>query len=335
MRIDSYPNPAVITTQDGLPRSIHVETTARLHMGFIDMHGGLGRRFGSIGLSLDQPATCLNVTAQIDFTASGPHRQRVLDCARQFAASTGLPGGARIEVTEAIPDHAGLGSGTQLGLAVGSALAKLYNLDLSAREIAALTGRGRRSGIGIGAFVQGGLLVDGGRGPETQVPPIVARMDFPEQWRVLLVFDSAAEGVHGQAEISAFGELPEFPAAQAAHLARLVLMQALPALAEQNLQAFGEAISALQQIVGEYFAPTQGGGLYISPRVADAMDWLRTQGVACLGQSSWGPTGFAVVAGEAEAAEFAEQLQIHRPDLHIRICRARNRGSLVTENGYP
>lgn len=310
--------------------SVRVKTTARLHMGFIDMHGGLGRQFGSIGLSLDQPATCLDVLAQHEFTASGLCQQRVLDCARQFSAKTGLAGGAHFDVTEAIPDHAGLGSGTQLGLAVGVALARLYGLNLSVREIAVLTGRGRRSGIGIGAFEQGGLLVDGGRGPDTQVPPIVARMDFPAPWRVLLVFDSAAEGVHSEAEISAFAELPEFPAAQAAHIARMILMQALPALAEQNLPAFGEAISTLQQIVGEHFAPAQGGGLYISQRVASAMDWLQSQGVACLGQSSWGPTGFAVVSNEREASRLAQQLQEQRPDLRIEICRARNQGSLVT-----
>lgn len=311
---------------------IRVTTTARLHMGFIDLHGGLGRRFGSIGLSLENPATRLEASFAETLTASGPNAERVLACARDFAAAAGLAGGAHIEVAQAIPEHAGLGSGTQLGLAVGMALARLYGLDLSVREIAMLTGRGRRSGIGVGAFEQGGLLVDGGRGPDTQVPPIVARMDFPEQWLVLLVFDSAAQGVHGQAEIRAFGELPEFPAAQAAHIARLILMQALPAVAEQNLQAFGEAISTLQQMVGEHFAPAQGGGLYISRRVADAMDWLKAQGVACFGQSSWGPTGFAVVAGEGEASRLAEQLQKQQPDLHIEICRARNQGSLVTKN---
>jgi beta-RFAP synthase len=334
MRVDSPSSSELCLTQDDLQRSVRVITTARLHMGFIDLHGGLGRQFGSIGLSLDHPATCLDAFPQAEFTASGPQQQRVLDCARQFAAGTGLPGGAHIAVVEAIPDHAGLGSGTQLGLAVGVALARLYHLDLSIREIAVLSGRGRRSGIGIGAFEQGGLLVDGGRGVDTVVPPIVARMDFPDDWRVLLIFDPAAQGVHGQAEIKAFGELPEFPSAQAAHIARLILMQALPAVAEHDLQVFGEAISALQRIVGEHFALAQGGGLYISPRVADAMDWLRKQGVACTGQSSWGPTGFAVVESDAEASMLTAGLRNQRPDLHIEICRARNQGSLVTENGH-
>lgn len=332
MRVDSPPNSALPLMQDGLQRAVCVRTTARLHMGFIDLHGGLGRQFGSIGLSLDHPVTCLDAFPRAELTASGPHQQRVLDCARLFAAGAGLPGGAHIAVTEAIPDHAGLGSGTQLGLAVGVALARLYHLDLSIREIAVLTGRGRRSGIGIGAFEQGGLLVDGGRGADTAVPPIVARMDFPEDWRVLLIFDPAARGVHGHAEIKAFGELPEFPSAQAAHIARLLLMQALPAVAEHDLQAFGAAITTLQNIVGEHFAPAQGGGLYISPAVAEAMAWLQAQGVACTGQSSWGPTGFAIVHNDAEALLLMEGLRRRHPDLRVEICRARNQGGTVTEN---
>lgn len=56
--------------------------------------------------------------------------------------------------------------------------------------------RGIRSGIGIGAFRSGGLLVDGGRGLETDIPPIISRMDFPQQWRILLVFDTRQQGVH-------------------------------------------------------------------------------------------------------------------------------------------
>lgn len=313
-------------------QTVLVETTARLHMGFIDLNGGLGRRFGSIGLSLEHPSTRLQVQFANAFSASGPSADRALACARDFARALGLPGAVNIELLAAIPEHAGLGSGTQLGLAVGVAMARLHGLELSVRDVAMLTGRGRRSGIGVGAFEQGGLLVDGGRGEETHVPPILSRMNFPKRWRVLLVLDPTAHGVHGQAEIKAFGELPEFPAAQAAHIARLILMQALPAIAERNLQAFGDAISALQRMVGEHFAPAQGGGIYISPRVAEAMDWLRLQGVACLGQSSWGPTGFAVVAGEDEALQLKAQLQARLPELQIEICQACNRGSVVTES---
>jgi beta-ribofuranosylaminobenzene 5'-phosphate synthase len=312
-----------------LPGSVHVKTTARLHMGFIDMHGGLGRRFGSLGLSLDKPATTLTATAQSEFSAEGPSAQRVVEYAQEFAQRVAMPGAAHFTVTEAIPEHAGLGSGTQLALAVGVGMSRLYGLEMTAREVAALTARGARSGIGVGAFEQGGLLVDGGRGKDTGVPPIVARMVFPAQWRILMVYDRREQGVHGQQEVQAFSTLPEFPAELAAHIARLVLMQALPAVAEQDLTSFGAAVSEIQRIVGDHFAPAQGGGHYISHEVGAIMAWLGMQGVSCLGQSSWGPTGFAIVESAARAAQLLQDLQRRGTPLDFEICCGRNQGSIV------
>jgi beta-RFAP synthase len=303
-------------------------------MGFLDMNGNLGRRFGSIGLALEQPATRLEAKRADTFDATGPGAQRALACARNFAERAGLSGGAHLTLDETIPEHAGLGSGTQLALAVGVALARLYGLPLSVREVAALTARGARSGIGIGAFEMGGLLLDGGRGAQTVVPPLVARMDFPESWRVLLIFDHDATGVHGGHEVEAFHTLPDFRAEVSADLCRRVLMQALPALAEQDLPAFGEAIHEIQCRVGDYFAAAQGGGRYTSTAVSNVLEWLQVQGVACVGQSSWGPTGFAVLENEAAARQMRDLLETRcsgQRQLSFMLCRARNQGSEVQQ----
>src|SRR5262249_32949365 len=132
-----------------------------------------------------------------------------------------------LTVEEAIPAHAGLGSGTQLALAIGKAFALMENLPLTTTSIAGLLSRGARSGIGVGALHHGGLLLDGGRGPRTIVPPMLSRLPFPEDWRILLILDPAARGVHGPEERRAFQTLPPLPASTAAHLCRLTLMRAL------------------------------------------------------------------------------------------------------------
>lgn len=314
-----------------LSQTIHVETTARLHMGFIDLHGGLGRRFGSVGLALEQPVTKLALRRQAGFSGEGAGVVRALECARYFAERVGIDGGAHVAVEQHIPEHAGLGSGTQMALAVGAAISALYGLDLTTREIAAVTGRGARSGIGVGAFDQGGLLIDGGRGALTQVPPILARLHFPESWRVLLLLDRQDVGVHGNQEISAFETLPEFPAEQAAHISRLILMQALPAVAEQDIASFGHAISEIQHMVGRHFSPAQGGDIYHSRKVAEAMQWLTAQGVGCTGQSSWGPTGFAIVESQELAERLLTLVQGRFPQIEIVCCSARNQGSIVRQ----
>ena len=238
-----------------------------------------------------------------------------------------------MQLTQAIPEHAGLGSGTQMSLAVGLAMNKLYHLGLVMEDVALLTERGARSGIGLGTFAAGGVVIDGGRGAQTLIPPVIARADFPEAWRILLIFDHAESGVHGAEEIEAFRSLPEFPADSAAMLCRRVLMQALPALAEHDLETFGAAIRELQQRTGDYFAPVQGGR-YASPRVSAVLNQLGNESVACFGQSSWGPTGFAVFASQPEAEEFMQQLQmkfLHEPTLEFMLCQGRNQGGILRD----
>lgn len=313
--------------------SVSVEAPARLHLGFIDLNGGLGRRFGSLGLTLDNISTALKLAPAKTLKVTGPGHAvpRALAFSALLTERLGLPGGVDIEIRRAIPDHAGLGSGTQLALAIASGLSRIYGLDLGSRELAALTGRGRRSGIGIGAFDAGGFLLDGGRGESEQPPPLLLRQDFPDAWRVLLVYDRSSRGIHGKRESSAFQTLSRFPADTAAALCRLVLMQALPALAEEDHPRFSQAIGELQQVVGDYFAPAQSGR-FTSAEVAEAMAWLENQGVRGIGQSSWGPTGFAILPGEAAAHELLQALQARfgeRPNLRFEITAARNCGGRI------
>ncbi|CAG0990398.1 beta-ribofuranosylaminobenzene 5'-phosphate synthase [Methylophilaceae bacterium] len=316
-----------------LQEAVHVSTTARLHMGFFDLNGGLGRRFGSIGVSLDRPSTVLTAWRSHGFSAEGPGAVRAVHVAEKIAGALKLNGGMHMQMAEVIPEHSGLGSGTQMSLAVGLALNKLYQLGLILQDVALLTERGARSGIGLGTFAEGGVVIDGGRGAQTLVPPVIARADFPEEWRIILIFDSADIGVHGSEEAEAFRTLAEFPADTSAELCRRVLMQALPALAEHDLNAFGAAIRELQERTGDYFAPVQGGR-YASARVASVLEWLGRQGVACFGQSSWGPTGFAVLPSQAQADEYLQALQAGfsgERHLSFLLCKGRNRGGILRD----
>lgn len=320
--------------------SIVVQSSGRLHMGFFDLHGGLGRKFGSIGLSLIEPglvmsahtAKSLNVTGEVNVPV--PVLAKVTTIAQKLMAVLHIDESVELNISQHIPEHAGLGSGTQLALVVGSAISHLYNLNLSTVQLAELTGRGRRSGIGIAAFDYGGLLVDGGRvssGSQASVPPLLARYNFPEDWSILLVFDANQAGVHGEQEKLAFNQLPVFSENLSAHLCRHVLMQALPAIVERDLTAFGQSIQVLQQHVGDHFAPVQGGR-YASKLVGEVLQYLEKTGVDCFGQSSWGPTGFAIFENRHIAEKHLQQLKATFTDqaLSWQITGACNHGAALT-----
>ena len=309
---------------------VTVLAPARLHMGFIDLSGALGRDFGSIGIALNEINTHVSLTASDKLSVTGPGAERAHKCTRQLCQALELPERLSIEVLSTIPEHIGLGSGTQMALAIGMGLSQFYGLDLGIRDIAKLTDRGTRSGIGIGVFEKGGLVVDGGRGPATSTPPLLVQMMAPADWRFILVFDQRGQGLHGEQEIHAFSQLPPFPRREAERLCYLLLMQALPAFAEADLHRFGDVISQLQTAVGEHFAPVQGG-VFTSAEVAEAIAFLEQQGAVAIGQTSWGPTGFCAVSSPEKADELVLQLQKQFAASHLSFLSvsARNEGAEI------
>lgn len=300
-------------------------------MGFIDLSGSLGRHFGSIGVALDNISTQLSVEYSDELVVKGPSANRAIKCTKALCQELKVSDQLKIEIKTAIPEHVGLGSGTQMSLAIGSALNAFYELGLTVREIAQLTDRGMRSGIGIGVFEQGGLVVDGGRGELTITPPVISHMDIPDAWRFILVFDKRGQGLHGDQEINAFKELPVFPAEEAARLCYLLMMQGLPAVAEHNIAKFGDAITVIQRAVGEHFSAIQGG-IFTSLEVAKVMQWLEKQGAVAIGQTSWGPTGFCAVENNQLADLLVERMEQEFSDynnLSFVVASARNSGGDV------
>lgn len=311
--------------------SVEVYAPARLHLGFLDLHGGLGRRFGSIGLTIDTLATRLCAERGDTITTRGPGAERALKYAKSYIKARGIEGGVDIHLLQAIPDHVGLGSGTQMALAVGTAIDRLYRGEDDSATIARTLNRGNRSGIGIGAFDQGGFILDCGRSGDKGVPPVAVRLPFPDDWRVLLLLDNRKQGLHGHQEVTAFSALPEFPEQAAAHLCRLVMMQVLPGVLEKRLAPVSQGVGEIQQVVGDHFAPAQGGR-FTSPVISAALEWAMEKGYPGAGQSSWGPTGFILVEGQAQARQLEQDLKRHFgkfSSFRCEVVRARNQGAEV------
>jgi beta-RFAP synthase len=320
------------------PSEIGVTAHARLHLGFLDLEGSLGRRFGSLGVAIATPVTRLRLSRSPSLIVEGQEQERSRRYLLALAGASGRPEAYRLVVDEAIPAHAGLGSGSQLALAIGAAFGLLEGRAMPPAQVGAQLHRGARSGISIGTFQSGGLVVDGGKAVSEGVPPIIVAMPVPETWRIILLFDKSLQGAHGQNELDAFEKLPPFSAEQSAYLCRLTLMQALPALAEGDLKSFGHAVYDIQRTMGTYFAAAQGGRLYASSRVAAALGWLKAQGVTGLGQSSWGPTGFAFVGSADEGRTLTEGLQKAglTEGLNVQLTEPRNKGAdiaVLQENG--
>ncbi len=189
--------------------SVFVEAPARLHFGVLDLAGRLGRHFGGLGAAIPCPSLLLEASPSAPLVASGPDSARVLEFAKMFLSFHQLPESGRFVIHRAIPSHAGLGSGTQLGLAVARALAELHGIEANALELAAAVARGKRSAIGTWAFALGGFIVEGGRKVDSDdIAPLLARYEVPSTWRCVVAVPQGPRGLSGEAEISAFERLP-------------------------------------------------------------------------------------------------------------------------------
>lgn len=288
---------------------LEIEAPARLHMGFLDMDGSLGRRFGSLGVGIEGLSTRITIRPQSGCSVEGPDRDRALEAIETLERRLDHRLVGEVVIEECVPQHAGLGSGTQMALAVGVAMAQFNGVPLSAREVAIILGRGRRSGIGIAVFEAGGLVLDAGRGEMTRVPPVISRISLPDHWRFIVLMDPGHQGLHGPKEIEAFRRLPPFPREVAANLCHGLLMKGLPAVLENDLETFGKVIEDLQTRVGDHFAPAQGGR-FSSSRVSESLAFLSALGAHGVGQSSWGPTGFCLAESQAQAEAWVRRLEI-------------------------
>lgn len=283
---------------------IRVTTPARLHFGLFvpepeptpwfasDGEALPVRRFGGVGLMVRDPALVLRAEPASGWSATGPLAERALRFAERVAEALNHAGPPlALTIEQAMPAHAGLGSGTQLGLAVAKAVSLAWGRDATVADLARWSGRGLRSGIGVHGFARGGFLIDGGKATPDGPSLLLGRYDFPDEWAILLIRPPGHERMHGPAEVDAFARLPA--TSDVAGLSRLVLLGLLPALLERDLATFGAALHEFNRKAGEAFAPVQGGP-YASPQIAGLVAELRAMGLHGVGQSSWGPTVFAV-----------------------------------------
>ncbi len=178
---------------------LRIQTPSRLHFGWLGWGTSGRRQFGGVGLMIEQPGLEIVAENASDWSASGPLAERTLAIAVVVARRLDeerLPVRPVRFTNMRVPEaHIGLGVGTQLSLAVARAIAMLAGQpELDVASLARLTGRGRRSGIGIHGFAEGGLIVDAGRRSEKVLPTKLVRLPFPAEWSTLIVLPEHRRG---------------------------------------------------------------------------------------------------------------------------------------------
>jgi beta-ribofuranosylaminobenzene 5'-phosphate synthase len=325
-----------------------ITTSSRLHFGLLRFEQPAERSYGGLGMMIEHPRWRIELDAADEWSITEPRepgrpdpgaRQtetapRALELARHILprlAAPHKPPALRIAIRDSIPPHRGFGGGTQLALALAAGTRQLLGLPrASAAELATLTGRGRRSAVGAHGFLHGGLLWETGRLPHEPLGQLATRVALPDAWRVLLIDPGDESGLSGAQELSAFEQLPPVAAEVTEELQHIAEQQVLLAAQRRDFNVFSEAIYAYGRTAGECFAPVQGGP-YASDAIAHCIAAIRAFGIHGAGQSSWGPTVFAITKDERHAERLRAQLAEHQAtrEFAVQITAPANHGAAM------
>jgi beta-ribofuranosylaminobenzene 5'-phosphate synthase len=332
------------------PFAVEVRTPARLHLGMMSFGVPEVRSFGGVGVMIDRPGVLLRMERADRLTARGPLAERAIQFAESCGRAWGLaePPACVIDVALVPRSHVGLGSGTQLGLAVAAGVRHLFlrrpaadeprpaeeravereRLDPGERTwsfdtsdaiaLARAAGRGRRSCVGIYGFSRGGLIIEGGRrvargtaqenDATRDFSPMVARVRLPSAWRCVVVVQRDSIGLHGEAEKQAFASLPPVPLEISAELARIAVMDLLPAAVEGRFDEFSDAVFRYGLLAGKPFEQASSR-LPHAGSAAQLVELLGELGVRGAAQSSWGPAVMACCESLDAAAALCERFE--------------------------
>ena len=303
-------------------KMVVVGTGSRIHLGFIDLSGDLGRMYGSVGLYLEEPSFRAIIREFDGIMVEGEERNWIQNIVKRVVDELGLKG-LGVKTLSAIPRHVGLGSGTQTILGIALAASKLYGLDLRIEELAHRFGRGRRSGVGIWVFKYGGLVVDCGRDRRAKIPPLLTRIHVPDKLKVILASPrNASRGFEGEVEDRAFENVKADPKLSE-RASRIVLMKLLPSLIEGDLKSFGEAATELDKINGSFFEELQSGTYRRDCEII--VEKMLKAGALGAGQSSWGP----IVYGFADSHELVEDIMESLKGFWVMVSKPRNIGAEI------
>lgn len=286
-------------------RAVTVTTGARLHFGLIVARGP---SFGSVGLMVEQPGFTIRIevlpqAASDRIDAPSPVVWRVAEFLEKFRARSATAPVA-VTVSRCIPEHAGLGSGTQLGLSIATGLSRLFDATpAKVEELAPAMGRGKRSTVGCLGFARGGCVFSPPAGQQATVV-----LPTPAAWRCVLFTPPHQQGLSGAEEQRTFQHLPPMSDRLSERLVRIMLEDWKPALERHDFETFSSCLDEFGRLVGEYFAPHQGG-LFAHPLARKLAARLRDLGFTGVAQTSWGPTLVVLCQTAENAQELIERLR--------------------------
>lgn len=225
----------------------------------------------------------------------------------------------KITIWDFLYAHMGLGSKTQMALAIATSIIKILEIDMKI-DIETLThmvGRGGTSGIGFRSFENGGFILDCGHrfgkdeekqsflpssASNTKPARTILRYEFPEDWFVLVVILNVPAGASNVEEVNIFQKHCPIPVEEVQQVSHHILMQMLPGIIEKDITTFGNSINSIRKIGFKKIEVSLQ-----HEKVKELIQYLENRS-KCAGMSSFGPTVFSIFESEEDAKKVLEEI---------------------------
>ncbi len=324
---------------------MEIETSARLHFSLIDLNGSSGRIDGGLGLTLEEPSLIIQCTennSDTRITGKNFNQKHALEYTHKIKEANekmqkylGINKNYTFNIKEIYPIHQGLGLGTQLLLSIAKLVASMNEVDLSTAKLAQIIERGGTSGIGVESFNSGGFIIDGGHkinikkdflpssASKVAPPPVIARYDFPDDWKIILVRPNIDKTISGKKEVNIFQDYSPISLNDVEKISYLILMKLMPSLVEEDINSFGEAVNTIQHLGFKKIERSLQ-----SEKIKNIINCMQDNGIPCYGMSSFGPTCFGISEGNVKHIK-KDLNDSMGNDGDVIITKAKNHGSII------
>ena len=319
--------------------SVKVIVGGRLHFGFRNLCLNENYIYGSVGMAIENPKISLVAEVSDRIICED---DRVVMYAEKAVEMLGVKG-IKIQIKEEIPEHIGLGSGTQMALSVYTAVSRVYGIDSNIREIAPKLGRGKRSGIGVSVFEKGGFCIDEGhknvpgngeilKSKEWKIPVERYTSKIPEEWSFVVAMIEEVPGYSGEMEDGLIRMVIRNAKNEiTSEIDNVIANNLLPSIVKNDCKGFGSAISEISWLNGLWYEKYQNG-IY-RPPIGNIIEILQEDNrIFGMGQSSWGPSLYCITIKDHEN-EIRKKVHkvLNEFDIEgkVIITSARNKGAEI------